>query len=156
MTTTTKNIIEIDELLDNIHKIPDNDKILSTTLTDIENINKQTINSIGLPKNKSNELLNKLDGYKLVDTIDDLEYGLYTKIIKLKNINSIDDIKVKCIGFAVNCFESYYNKNMKHIVVKFKLGNYYSNVVFDECFMFQKISDDNKLIMGIVEYLKNN
>lgn len=126
-----------------------------STLMDIENAKLEVLKTIGIKDEDSRRFLEKLTGYKLVETIDDVEYGLFTRMIKLDNVETIDDIKVQNIGIAVNCFESYSSKyDRMRVLFRFKLGNRFNNVAFDDCFMFQKMRDDDQMIAQLIDYLR--
>lgn len=148
--------LDIDEILSHVDNIS-SDSVLETGYKEYENKNREVIKTIGLDNNKCEALLSSLHGYKLIESIDELEYGRFSRVIKLNNINHIDDIKIKKVGFVVNCFDAYSKAHKrKRIMIKCKLGHVFNNVVFEECFFFQKIRDDDMLVMSLVDYLREN
>jgi hypothetical protein len=149
MDNTT--IADILSKIDNISS----DDILKTSIKDNENINRTVLKSIGIENDKCNEILDKLYGYKLINTIDDLNYGLFTRVVKLNNIKTLDDITVKNVGIVVNCYDVYSSKHKRtRVMIKCKLGRLFNNVVFEECFLFQKMKTDDLIVMSLVDYLR--
>lgn len=146
---------DINSIINIIDNISDS-QVLSTTLRDVENNNRNILTSFGVDDAKCDKLLLKLYGYKLVETTDDLEYGLFTRIIKLTNIETIDDIKVQNIGIPVKHFNAYSKKHNRHrILICSKLGRVFNNIVFEECLVFQKIRNDDQLVMSLIDYLRD-
>lgn len=148
--------IQENEVLAIINNISDQ-SVLSKTLTDNDNSNRGVLKTIGLNDVQCDKMLSRLRGYKLIETIDEIEYGLFTRVIKLNNIKEIGDIMVKNVGIAVNCFTKYSKAHERdRILIRFKLGKLFNSVVFEECFMFQKIRDEDQIAMSLVEYLMEN
>lgn len=148
------DITTIDDILSKIDNNSTND-ILKKGIKDNENINRSVLKSIGIEHNKCNELLTKLHGYKLINTIDELNYGVFARVVKLNNIEALSDITVKNIGIVVNCYDVYSSKHKRtRVMIKCKLGGLFNNVVFEECFLFQKMKPDDLLVMTLVDYLR--
>ena len=93
------------------------------------------------------KLHKKLKGYRYCSDMNDVQYGYYIRWISLKNpeiirltnggiIIDIDIIK-DCVQIRV--------KNNRIQVFQIKL---------DECCIFQKISDQEKVILGELDYLE--
>lgn len=142
------------DILSKIDNISSN-SVLRTGIKDNARINRNVLKSIGIDNDKCNELISKLCDYKLINTINDLEYGIFARVVKLNNINTINDVKIKNAGIVVNCYDVYSRKHKRtRIMIKCKLGNIFTNVVFEECFFFQKIRADDLLVMSLVDYLK--
>jgi len=147
---------DIETLISSVNNISDK-SILSTKMSDIETSNKLILESIGLSLEICETLLKQLKGYKIIDTIGDLEYGIFTKILKLKYINTIDDVKLKMAGIAVSCLDAYTQEhNRTHVLVKCKLGRRFNNFVFEDCFVFQHIRHDDQLIMNLMDYIDSD
>lgn len=134
-----------------------NDDVLLQTMTSIKNENREILKTIGLNNERCDEMLKMLNGYKLVESIKDLEYGLFTRIVKLNNISSINDIKTINMGIAVNCYDAFSREhNRNRVYIRFKLGNYFNCIAFEDCIMFQKIRCDDRFVMELNDYLQNN
>lgn len=88
----------------------------------------------------------KLDNYRYVDEVKDLRYGAFirwfnistTTNIKLSLGGILCDIKVVNDGVHLVC------KNFKHKHVQIKM---------DECIIFQKLSDQERVILDVIGYL---
>lgn len=148
------NKLDINEILSTIDNIS-SDAVLNTSVKDQQNINRDALKTIGISNTKIDGLLSSLYGYKLVETMDELEYGLFTRVVKLNNVETMDDIKVKTVGIAVNCYDVFSQKHQRNrVMIKCKLGRTFNNVVFEECFLFQKIRTDDLLVMSMIDYLR--
>lgn len=148
------NKLDINEILSTIDNIS-NDDVLNTSVKDLQNRNRDALKTIGISNTKIDGLLSNLYGYRLIETTDELEYGLFTRVVKLNNVETIDDIKVKTVGIAVNCYDAFSQKHQRNrVMIKCKFGRSFNNVVFEECFLFQKIRTDDLLVMSMIDYLR--
>lgn len=145
---------DIDTLLNAVNNVSD-DKVLSTSLTDIDNEKKNALKELRLNKEQEKYFKDKLEGYRLVTDIDELSFGSYTKIIKLNIDPKTTHLKINNAGFMTSLNDTYSKEHKRtRVILKCRLGYNFSNFVFEECLVFQKITNDDKLIMGLVEYLR--
>ena len=136
-----------------------NDESLLKALDNEENTSIMKLNSKKVLEEKTNMLneldlddvtfkqfMNKLKNYRFVDELQDIKYGSYIRWIKitddnipkLSNGGFIIDIKIFDDGCQVIC------KNMYNAIMQIKLNE---NIVF------QKISDQEKVILSVLDYL---
>ena len=88
----------------------------------------------------------KLSEYRYVDEIKDLRYGSFLRWFNISNTNDIKlslggilcDIKVVNDGIHLVC------KNFRHKHIQIRM---------DECIVFQKLSDQERIILDVIGYL---
>jgi hypothetical protein len=78
--------------------------------------------------------------------MNDLEYGYYIRWIPLKNPE-----KIYLTNGGIICSIEII-KNQIQIRVKNNMNRIFQ-IKFDECVIFQKITDQEKVILGILDYL---
>ena len=91
----------------------------------------------------------KLKDYRFVDDLTNIQYGRYIRWINLKNPENIKltnggviiDIKIEGDGIYLLC------KNFRNGRMQIKI---------DECFIFQKLTDQEKTIISALDYLEKS
>ena len=97
-------------------------------------------------REKLKEYHTKLKEYRYVDDLSDIQYGRYIRWINLKDPTNISltkggiiiDIKICEGGIQVVC-KNFHNKKFQ--------------IKIDECFIFQKLTDQEKIILSALDYL---
>jgi hypothetical protein len=139
-----------------------NDKTLNNLLNALENDGNASIMKLNNRKIKEikNNILQKLQldnallkiyhkklkEYRYCDDFSDLQVGYYIRWIPLKKLNKIHltnggliiDIKIFKEGLQVIC------KNNRNMIMQIK---------FDEAIVFQKLSNQEKVILSVLDYL---
>ena len=107
------------------------------------------LQQLQLPREKLKDFHTKLKDYRFVDDLTNIQYGRYIRWINLKNPDNITlttggviiDIKIEGDGIYLLC------KNFRNGRIQIKI---------DECFIFQKLTDQEKTIISALDYLENN
>jgi hypothetical protein len=123
-----------------------NESIMNLTSKKILEMNLKILNELHLGKEVTMDYLKKLKGYRYIDEIQDLRYGAYIrwipitdpKYLPLHYAGIICDIKITDNGVLVVC------KNFMHRHYTFKM---------DECLIFQKLSDQECVILSALDHL---
>ena len=123
------------------------ESILDTNINEINNIKKKVLNQLQLSPEKNSEYLNKLNKYRFVDEITDLNCGDFVRWIDLTtpthiNINNgafICDIEINHDGI--------------HLKLK-TFRNRYIQIRMDEVFLFQKLTNEELIILSALNYLE--
>jgi hypothetical protein len=126
-----------------------NQSIMELTRPQIKTTKNNILQNLQLSREDLKTMHTKLANYRYIDNINDLNYGSYVRWINIKNIKNTDDIylntgafvneiKVEDDNIIVNC-------HFKYIKKKFK---------FDECLVFQKLSDQEQVILDVMAHLK--
>ena len=124
-----------------------NEIFLNLTTQKINEMNMKIINELFLPRDVALSLMKKLMGYRYVDEINDLKRGSYIRWINIKDADNIrltkgstiSDIKLTDNGTYISCTNVYGKSNF--------------NIKMDECLIFQKLTDQEQVILSVVNYL---
>jgi len=124
----------------------DNENIFGLTTKKILEMNLKILKELHLDRETTIDYLNKLKGYRYVDEIKDLKYGVYIRWIPITDPNNIQlkycgiicDIKITDNGVIIVC------KNFMHRHYQFKM---------DECLIFQKLTNQELIILSALDHL---
>jgi len=112
----------------------------------IKSMKNDYLQKLQLSREKLKEYHTKLKEYRYVDDLSDIQYGRYIRWINLKDPTNISltqggliiDIKICQGGIQVVC------KNFRNKKFQIKI---------DECFIFQKLTDQEKIILSALDYV---
>lgn len=115
----------------------------------IKTMKNDYLQQLQLSRENIKELHSKLKEYRYVDDLTDIQYGRYIRWINLKNPSNIYltnggiiiDIKIQQHGIQLVC-KNFINKKFQ--------------IKIDECFIFQKLTDQEKTIICALDYLDKN
>ena len=138
------NLAKLDNALDN----DDNENIMNLTTKKILEMNYNILKELHLEKKTTLEYLKKLKGYKYVDELQDLKHGRFIKWIPIIDPTNLPlhysgiicEIKITDQGVFIIC------KNFMHRHYTFKM---------DECLIFQKLSEQEQVILSALDHLEN-
>ena len=91
----------------------------------------------------------KLKDYRLIEEIDDVNYGNYIRWFNIKNPDTIKltngahvcDIKICETGTHIIC-KNNFNKMF--------------TLIMDECVIFQKLNKEEMMLLNVINYLEKN
>ena len=112
----------------------------------IKSMKNDYLQQIQLSRDKLKEYHKKLKDYRYVDDLSNIQYGRYIRWINLTDPNNLKlttggiiiDIKICETGIHLIC------KNFK---------NHKFQIRINECFIFQKITEQEKIILFALDYL---
>ena len=138
----TLDISSLLKALDN----DNNENIMDLDLDKIQKMKHNILSELELSEDKYSSIMNSLREYKYIDEIPDLDYGHYIRWIPLKNPTNIKLTNggILC-DIKVNEQVSLLCKNRSNRFFQIKL---------DECLVFQKLSEQEKIILNVINYLK--
>lgn len=125
-----------------------NESLMNFTSKQIKEMNLKILKELRLSREDTLELMQKLNGYRYVDEMNDLKYGTYLRWIPISNPNSIqltrgaifcemkitdDGVKLVCKNHGFNC---------KHFQIK-----------LDENLIFQKMTDQELVLLSALDHL---
>jgi hypothetical protein len=124
-----------------------NNGIENLTSRKIKAIKNDYLQQLQLPRDKLKDFHIKLKDYRFVDDLTNIQYGRYIRWINLKNPDNITlttggviiDIQIETYGIYLLC------KNFRGGRIQVKI---------DECFIFQKLTDQEKTIISALDYLE--
>lgn len=137
-----------DKEIDNLEKILENEKnegILDQSLSKINMKKEEVLKDLYLPKKINKEFLKKLKCYKYVDGLNEIEYGSYLRWINLKNINNL-----KLTNGGILCEIKIEEDPI--LILKNNM-NFFFQINMNEALLFQKLSEQEQLILHIIEYV---
>jgi hypothetical protein len=124
-----------------------NASIMKLNTKKIKQHKNDILQKLQLQKNTLKTYHNKLKHYRYCSDISDLQYGYYIRWIPLKDPSKIyltngaiiTDIIISNNSIQIQC------KNFRNRIFQIK---------FDECIIFQKINDQEYVILGVLDYLE--
>jgi hypothetical protein len=124
-----------------------NESIMNYNSRLIKTIKNDYLQKLILPREKLKEYHTKLKDYRYVDDLSDIQYGRYIRWINLKNPEKIEltrggmiiDIKILSNGIHVVCKNTY---------------NTRFQIKIDECYIFQKLTDQEKILLLALDYIQ--
>jgi len=125
-----------------------NASIMNYNNRKIKSIKNDYLQKLLLSKEKLKEYHKKLKDYRYVDDLTDLQYGRYIRWINLNNPEKLDltrggmiiDIKILTNGIHIVCKNTY---------------NQRFQIKLDECYIFQKLTDQEKILLLALDYVEN-
>ena len=136
--------MDMDKLLKALDK-DSNEGIINMTNAKIKQMNASVLSELQLSKEYHAEIMNKLKGYKYVDEMTDLHVGSYIRWIPLTNPNELRlkqgsilcDIKITNDGLSLVC--KGYNRHFQ--------------ITFDENLIFQRLSEQEQVLLSALDHL---
>ena len=124
-----------------------NESVVELSLEKIAKDKNDILQQLNLPREELQRLNKQLKQYRLMNDINDLRYGSYIRWISLKNPAHIKltnggiicDIKAIQEDIHIKC------KNKMNLMFQFKMS---------EVVAFQKLSEQEQIILKAVTYLK--
>ena len=125
-----------------------NEAVVDLDYATIAKHKNELLQQLNLPKEELVKLHKQLKAYRCVNTLEDLRFGGYVRWISLKNPERIKltnggivcDIQEKQGDIIVKC------KNKMNMLFQFKLS---------EVLLFQKLSEQEEVILKALKYLQN-
>jgi hypothetical protein len=122
-----------------------NQSLCNLTFDKIERKKNVIIDELQLSNKENKELLKKLDNYRYVEEMQELQYGNYLRWI---NLNNPEDLKLAMGG--VLC-EIKIEDNIYLVIKNFMNRHFQINM--DENLLFQKLSDQEQVILYALDYV---
>lgn len=140
--------LDVNELLKSLDN-EDNAFLMSETKEKIHSKNNNMLQKLQLDSENLKSFNKKLKNYRYVEDLSHLKYGIHIRWIRLTNPDNINltnggillDIKYTEKGCNILC------KNYKNRCFQFR---------FDECMIFQKITDQENILLDVLSYLEKN
>ena len=124
----------------------ENDCIMDLDSAKIQQINNDMLQQLRLPREKLKKMNKTLKQYRFVDEIPDIKYGAYVRWI---NLNSTE---LKLTNGGIICDIKIVNDDVM-IVCRNTMGRFFQ-FKLNECLAFQKITDQAKVLLSALAYLK--
>ncbi len=150
MTTIDNKSIEKD--YENLVKSLENEgnfSIMNLTSSIIMDHKNKILQKLNLERNELKKFHKKLKKYRYCSDLSDLQFGNYIRWISLK-----DPKKINLTNGAF--FTDYvYTKDSVKIVCRNNRG-FTFQIKFDEVIIFQKLNDQEQVLLSVMDYLSKN
>lgn len=136
--------LDVDALL-NALKNSSNESLMNTDTSKISQMKSKMLKALNLPESNYQELVQKLEYYRYIDELHELNFGSFIRWIplqdpskiKLTNGGFVCDIKINN-GIDIVC------KNNMNRFFQFKMG---------DCLIFQKLSEQERVLLSAMDFL---
>jgi len=137
--------------VNNLLKALDNEdhvNLLNTNSSQLAKEKNDILQKLHLPREELKKIHKKLNQYRYVDELSDLKYGQYLRWINISNPEKLFlttggiflDLKLLDTGTHIMC------KNNMNRIFQIKM---------DECIVFQKMSNQELIILSALDYLNS-
>jgi hypothetical protein len=133
---------KIAELLEN----EENASIIKLTHSKIKDTKNNMLQKLQLDKDTLKLFHTKLNNYRYVDELLNIRMGYYIRWINLKKTNDI-----KLTNGGIICDIKIIDDKVQ-IVCKNNM-NRFMQIKLDECLIFQSISDQENILLSVMEYI---
>ncbi len=124
-----------------------NESIMETTKSNIKTIKNNVLQELNLPREILKDWHQKLDNYRYISDISELQSGCFLRWINLKNY---DNLQLSRGAFL--CDIDIVNDGI-NIIFKNLFGKH-CTLKMNELLLFQKITDDEQVILSALKYLQ--
>ena len=126
-----------------------NASIMKYNIRMIKSIKNDYLQKLLLSKEILKDFHKKLANYRYVDDLSDIHYGRYIRWINLNDPKKIVltrggmiiDIKILSNGIHIVCK----NQNNNRFQIK-----------IDECYIFQKLTEQEKVLLSVLDYIQSD
>ena len=126
-----------------------NENIMNLDNKKIEYIKNDILQQLNLPEVELKQIKRKLNGYRYIDELTDINYGSYIRWIKL-----LDPTKIKLSNGGIIC-DIQVHENGIHIVCKNYI-NKFMQIRLSENLVFQKMTDQENILLSVMDHLNSN
>lgn len=128
----------------------ENDNILKLTTQKIDNIKKELFKELEMNKEMTTEMMNKLKDYRFIDDMSDFKEGAYIRWFDVSEVTDINNAKLKNGAFIS---ETKLMNDDIHITCR-TISRRYIQIVGSKNLIFQKLSDQEKIILSVLDYIE--
>jgi hypothetical protein len=137
---------DIDNILEALNNV-ENSSIMELNSEKISTIKNNILQKLQLDNVTLKKFHKKLKKYRYCSDLSDLQFGNYIRWISLKNPENLR--LTNGAFFADYIFEN----DMVKIICRNSRGNVFQ-IKFDEVVLFQKLNDQENVILSVLDYLK--
>lgn len=124
-----------------------NESIMDLTTSKIKTTKNNILQKLQLNREELKKLHTKLKYYKYVDELHDIQYGAYIRWIPLKNPE-----KIYLTNGGLICDIKILDEGV-HIICKNNMNRFFQ-IKLDENLIFQKLTDQERTILSVLDYLE--
>ncbi len=135
------------EVLNKAINNENNSSLIHYTNKKIKAIKNDYLQKLQLSREELKDYHDKLKNYRYVDDLSDILYGRYIRWVNLKNP---DNLKLTKGGIII---EIKILENGIHVVCK-NARNQRFQIKIDECLIFQKLTQQEQILLSALDYLQ--
>lgn len=143
--TEGESVFDVNKLINALDN-DDNERFMTLNKQIIQKEKNDVLQKLQLEREDLKTLHKKLKQYRYVDDLADLKYGSYIRWMRLTdpenlyltNGGIVVDINIYDTGVQIKCKNNY---------------NRFFNIKIDECIIFQKLSQQELILLQIMEAL---
>ena len=146
---------DMKKVLEDALRNENNESIVKKTNKEICDVKTNILNELNITNDKRKDIYNRLEDYRYIDDINEFKEGSFIRWINLKNISDIDNLKLTS-GAVIS--EIKLKDDDIRIVCKLPFGKRakYMEILGGSCLIFQKLSDQEKIILSVLDYLNKD
>lgn len=137
--------LDVNSLLDALEN-ESNGSIMNLTTSKIKEHKNNVLQRLQLSRGALKEFHRKLKAYRYCSGINDLQFGHYVRWIQLK-----DPSNLRLTNGGVVCDIKIFDDHIQ-VVCKNNCNRFFQ-IKFDEVVIFQKLSNQERVILGVLNYL---
>ena len=103
-----------------------------------------------MKKEITQDMMNKLKDYRFIDDMSDFKEGAYIRWFDVSELTDINDVKLKNGAFIS---ETKLMNDDIHITCR-TISRRYIQIVGSKNLIFQKLSDQEKIILSVLDYIE--
>jgi hypothetical protein len=138
-------VLDVDKLLNALDN-ENNENIMKFNSDKISKLKNDVLQKLGLSRENLIKLHKSLKWYKLIDELPEVNYGCYIRWISLK-----DPSNIKLTTGGIICDIKLDNKGI--VIICKNNCNRFFQLKMDECLVFQKLTDQERVIITALDYL---
>ena len=140
--------IDVNKLLGAVDN-KSNESIIKLNNRKIKQIKNDFFQKLHFSKDYMKELHIKLKDYRFVDDMSDIHYGRYIRWI---NMNNLENLKLTNGGIICEILAT---ENGTTVTCKNNINRLF-RIKMDECLVFQKLTDQEKLILSVLDFVNTD
>jgi hypothetical protein len=125
-----------------------NESLINFTSKQIKEMNLKILKELHLSREDTLELMQKLNGYRYVDEMNELKYGTYLRWIPISNPNSIHLTRG-----AIFCEMKITDDGVKLVCKNHGFQSKHFQIKLDENLIFQKMTDQELVLLSALDHL---
>jgi len=142
---TNFDITEILKAVENT----ENENIMKYTREKIHNMKDDILQQLQFSEEKLADYHGKLKNFRYVDDLSDLNYGSYIRWINISNPE-----RLQLTNGGIICDIQFFDSGVQ-ILCKNPYNKFYQ-IKFDNCIFFQKLTNQEQVILDVISYLNND
>lgn len=125
-----------------------NEILLNFTSDKIKEMNLNIIKELQLPRKDTLDIMNKLNGYKYVDEMNELKYGAYIRWIPIE-----DPTNIHLTKGALFCEMKITDDGVFYVCKNYGYNLRYFRLSMDKNLIFQKLTEQELVLLSALDHL---